>query len=131
MSESDKVKIQPLYLVKIISGLLVLIALVLIAQSIPFVNDTLIHHALIATLILLAAGLIPFIRFFYRNSDELQKLLHQNSCVTSLSVVISTSFIIGILQSSNVIPLFNQFWTAGLSICVWGLFLMLSDRNFK
>jgi hypothetical protein len=131
MSESTKIKIEPLYLLKVISGLIVLIALVVIAQSIPFVNDKFIHDAIIIILVLIALIFIPFIRFFYKHSDELQKLLHQNACVTSLSLVISISFIVGILQSSNIIPLFSQFWTMGLSICVWGLFLMLSDRNFK
>jgi hypothetical protein len=131
MSEGKKIKIELFYLLKIISGLVLLAALIVIAQGIQFMSDGLIHDAIMVVLVLIALGFIPFIRFFYKRADELQKLLHQNSCVTSLSFVISISFVTGVLQSSNVIPLFSQFWTMGLSICVWGLFLMLSDRNFK
>jgi len=125
------IKIDPLYLLKIVTGLALLGILIAIANSAPLIDNPALQQLLLAGLVLLSIGIIPFVKYFYKRADELQQLLHQYACVTSLSVVITISCVIGTLQASNIIPLFNQFWTMGLSIGVWGLFLMLSDRSYK
>lgn len=131
MNDATEIKIDPLYLLKIVTGLALLGILIAIANSAPLIENSALQQLLLAGLVLFSIGIIPFVKYFYKRADELQKLLHQHACVTSLSVVITVSCVIGILQASNLIPLFNQFWTMGLNIGVWGLFLMLSDRSFK
>src|SRR5437868_15297262 len=120
MNDATEIKIDPLYLLKIVTGLALLGILIAIAISAPLIENSALQQLLLAGLVLFSIGIIPFVKYFYKRADELQKLLHQHACVTSLSVVITVSCVIGILQASNLIPLFNQFWTMGLNIGVWG-----------
>jgi len=67
----------------------------------------------------------------YLKMDELQKKLHEYASVMVLSLVISIAGIIGVLQVSEVIPLFNQFWFLAIGIALWGVALVFSDRFYK
>lgn len=78
-----------------------------------------------------ALGLRPIIRMVYRRMDELQRVLHQQASMNTLSILASDCCLIGILQANQVIPLFNQFWSLGLIIVLWGINLMLADRSYR
>lgn len=132
MNEKPASLLQPRYLLKIILGLLILIGLVAAAHELSLSRvSTLTRYLLLGGLILVSAAIVPFVRRVYSKMDELQKVLHQNACVASLTILAATSCIIGILQANDVIPAFNQFWTLGMIICLWAINLMLADRQYK
>lgn len=132
MNKKRITSLQPMYLLKIILGLLILAGVVM-AAFYPGVSglSPFIRNVAIGGLVVVSAAIIPFVRRIYTNMDELQKVLHQNACVASLTVIAAVSAIIGILQANNLIPIYNQFWTLGLVIGLWAINLMRADRHYK
>lgn len=131
-NEAQLVFPSPVYLLKVLSGLAILAMVGLTAFWLPVSGATeLQQQFVLSILMILAIGMIPLVKLIYRRMDELQKLLHKNASMISLSIVSSVSCLIGILQASNIIPLFNQFWTLGVVVVVWGINLMLADHRFK
>ena len=131
MSEKSITKIDPIYLFKIIFGLILVGMIIIVANLVQFIHMEFPRQLIITVLVLAALGLIPFIKLIYARMDELQKILHQIASVNSMSIIISVSGIIGILQASKIIQLFNQLWTLVFIIAIWGINLMLSDKHFK
>jgi len=132
MDEKQIPYVQPLYLLKILLGLLALGSLVISAQAAGFPDFTERQRwFLFAALIVVALAIAPFVRFIFRRMDELQQLLHQKACANSLALIVSISAVTGILQESGLIPMFSQFWTLGGVVAIWGIQLMLADRTYK
>lgn len=132
---NDETPIAPLqatYLLKVLMGLLAVCLVILAAIWLPLSGASLVQQRwLVAALAVLALALAPAVQWVYRRSDELQRLQHQHACVSSLAVAASVSGLAGILQANQLIPLFNQFWTLGLLLALWGVQLMRADRRFK
>ncbi|SMB91871.1 hypothetical protein [Deinococcus hopiensis] len=132
MNDSPAAHPHPAYLLKVLLGLSILGGLVLAAQATDLLGLPALQQRLLLTpLVILAVALVPFTRFIYRRTDELEQILHQNACVNSLAVIASASAVLGILQAGHLIPAFSQFWTLGLVIGTWGVQLMLTDRRYK
>lgn len=130
--ETPIASLQPIYLLKVLMGLLAVCGVILAAIWLPLSGASLAQQRwLVAALAVLALALVPAVQWFYRRSDELQRLQHQHACVSSLAVAASVSGLTGILQANQLIPLFNQFWTLGLLLALWGFQLMRADRRFK
>lgn len=123
---------QAIYLLKILAGLAVLAMVVVTALWFPLsgASPDQLRWGL-GLLLVLAVALIPLVRLVYHRMDELQKLLHKKASMSSLSLLVSMSCAIGILQASRLVPLFNQFWTLGFIVMVWGVNLMLANRRFQ
>jgi hypothetical protein len=125
-------QLQPLYLFKVLLGLTFLSTLIFTALLLPQARLSPTQHQLgLGILLILALALIPYVQAVYRRRDELQQLLHMRASMQTLALLTTVSCLLGILQASDIIPLFNQFWTLGLLIAVWGLNLMLADRHYK
>ncbi len=123
---------QSLYILKVIAGLLTLALLVAAASWLPLSGWSSWQNCLaLAALLLLSLMLIPVSVRLYRRSDELQRLQHQEASVQALSTLACLCTVLGILQASEVLPLFNQFWTLGLLVAVRGFQLMASDRRYR
>lgn len=130
--ETPIAPLQAIYLLKVLAGLIAVCMVILAAFWLPLSGTSLAQQRwLIAVLAVLTLALVPAVHWVYRRSDELQRLQHQHACVSSLAVVASVSGLIGILQANQLIPLFNQFWTLGLLLALWGVGLMRADRRFK
>ena len=123
---------QPVYLLKIISGLIVIAGLIAAAFGLsvsglpPFARNL-----WLGALLLVAAAIVPLVGRVYRKMDEMQKHQHQNACVASLPLIAAVSAILGMLQFNGLLPAFNQFWMFGLVVGVWAINLMLADRRFR
>lgn len=123
---------QSLYVSKIIAGLLTISLVVYCAYGLPTLElATTQRNAAIATLIGLALALIPAVSWVYRRRDELQRLQHQQASVSTVAVLASVAAVVGILQANQWVPMFNQFWTLGLLLVIWGAQLMWADRRFR
>lgn len=123
--------IHPLYILKVLAALLVIGLGILAAFWFADSGASLAQHQVsIAVLVALALALVPGVRWIYLRRDELQRLHHQQACVTSMAILASACALLGILQANQLLPLFNQFWTFGLLIAVWGVQLMLADRRY-
>ncbi len=123
---------QPIYFLKVLTGLAVTAMVIIAAFWLPLSDASHIQQRLgLAALLLFAVALIPVVHLIYHRMDEMQKLLHQKASMISLVILASASCAIGILQASQLAPLFNQFWILGLIVVVWGINLMLADRRFK
>ncbi len=123
---------QPLYLLKVLTGLAVLAMVVFAAYWLPISGASPAKQQWgVGLLLLVAVALAPIMRRVYQRMDELHKLLHKRASMASLSFLTSVSCLVGILQANHLIPLFNQFWTLGLVAAVWGVNLMLADRRFR
>lgn len=132
MREKYSPLLQPVYLIRIILGLIVGAGLIMAACGLSWLEmSSFTRNVLLGTLLIVAAAIVPFVRRVYLKMDELQKLQHQNACVASLPIVAATSVIIGILQVNDLIPALNQFWTLGMVVGVWAINLMLADRCYK
>lgn len=123
---------QPIYLLKVLTGLAVLAMVILAALWLPDSGVSPVQQRTgLAVLLLSAIALVPVVQLIYHRMDELQKLLHQKASMISLAMLASGSCLVGILQASELAPLFNQFWTLGFVVVVWGINLMLADRRLK
>ncbi|MFA5826720.1 MAG: hypothetical protein WC825_12230 [Gallionellaceae bacterium] len=132
MNEKRISPLQPMYLFKIVLGVIVLAGLIVAANILSWLSlSPVTRHLLLGGLIIVSAAIVPFVSYAYGKMDELQKVLHQNACVASLPIVAATLVIVGILQVNDVIPALNQFWTLGMVVGVWAINLMLADRRYK
>ncbi|MBI3478980.1 MAG: hypothetical protein HY016_01265 [Nitrosomonadales bacterium] len=130
----EKISVPPIliYVSRIIIGLIVLCLLAAAASELDLSDlSPLARMPLLGFLIATAIGIVPFARRVYRRMDELQKVLHQNACVSGLPIVAAASAAIGMLQLNGLLPEFNQFLTLGLIVCVWSFNLMRTDRQYK
>jgi len=84
---------------------------------------------------LLAIGtftlILPVSYLIYSKMDELQKKLHEHASLATLTLVIVAMGITGVLQSNDIIPLFNQVWVLIAGILIWAIALVFSDRFYK
>lgn len=121
-----------IYLFKVLTGLAIVAGLVAAALWLPLsaASPTQQRWGL-GALLLAALLLIPTVQGLYRRRDELQQRLHQRASVASLSMLAGACCLLGILQAQQIVPLFNQFWTFGLMVALWGINLMLADRRFR
>ncbi|PUA27029.1 MAG: hypothetical protein B0W54_19550 [Cellvibrio sp. 79] len=131
MNDTSREKLDVVYLARIIIGLVVLLAAVAVALSLPFISHSISRYSVLIILAIFAFSLIPAIRFFYRRMDEMQKLIHQSSSTMTLAFLAFAAFVVGVLQSAEIIPRFNEFWSFGVIVVVWGINLMLSDKHYK
>jgi len=123
--------IHPLYVLQVLAALLAVGLGILAAFWLAHAGASWAQQqAAIAVLVALALALVPGLRWVYLRRDELQRLHHQQACVTSMAILASACAVLGILQANQLLPLFNQFWTFGLLIAVWGVQLMLADRRY-
>lgn len=123
---------QPAYILKVLAGLLALGLIGFCALWLPVSGASPEQHAVgVAILIIVAMGLMPAIAWVLSQRDELQRLHHQQASVGTLAVLASAFTVIGILQTNQWLPLFNQFWTMGLLLATWGIRLMWADRSFR
>lgn len=123
---------HPLYLVKVVTGLAILAAIVLTAFWLPEAELPPRQERLLLTLLLLlAVSLLPVVHLIYQRMDELQKLMHKRASMNALVIAAASTLIAGILQINQLIPLFNQFWNFAFIVAVWGLSLMLGDRRYR
>lgn len=132
MDEKYISPLQPAYLLKIVIGLIVVASVIAAACGLSaFGLSPFMRNVLLGALLIIAAAIVPFVRHVYLKMDELQKLQHQNACVSTLPVIAAVSAMLGILQVNDVIPAFNQFWVLGMVIGVWAINLMLADRHYR
>lgn len=124
--------LQLVYLAKVLAGLSLLAALVLLALWLPLepVSETARQVATVL-LSLAALGLVPGVRWVYRRCDEMLQLQHQRASMHGLSWGVAACALCGVLQAAGWLPLFNQFWTLGLLIAVWALQLVWADAQHK
>lgn len=132
MNEKYISPLQPVYLFKIVLGLIVVMGLIVAACGLSLLDlSPFMRNILLGMLLIAAAAVVPFVSRVYHKMDELQKLQHQNACVASLPIIAAVSAMLGILQVNGVIPAFNQFWWLGMVVGVWAVNLMLADRHFR
>ena len=67
----------------------------------------------------------------YARLGELEQTLHRNASALALGILAIVSAVLGILQSSELIPVFNQFGFFAAIAAIWGLCLMIADRRIK
>lgn len=131
MNEKYSAPPQPVYVLKIILGLMVVVGLFAAAHALELSGfSPLARHVLLGALLMVAAAIVPFVKRIYNRRDELQKLQHQAACVATLPIIAAASAIAGILQLNDLIPALNQFWLFGLVLGVWSINLMLADRPY-
>lgn len=131
MNDTSREKLDFVYIARIIIGLVVLLAAVAAALSLPLISHNISRYSVLIILSVFALSLIPVIRHFYSRMDELQKLIHQSSSTMTLAFLAFAAFVAGVLQSAEIIPQFNAFWFFGAIVIVWGINLMLSDKHYK
>ncbi len=123
---------QSLYISKIIAGLLAISLLIYCAYGLPTLELAATQrNAAMVALVGLALALVPAVSRIYRRRDELQRLQHQQASVSTVAVLAAASAVVGILQANQWMPMFNQFWTLGLLLAIWGVQLMWADRRFR
>ena len=121
-----------LYISKVLAGLFTIGLVMYCAYGLSVWNlAPAQRNTAMAALIALALALIPAVSWVYRRRDELQRLQHQQASVHTVAVLASVSAVVGILQANQLISNFNQFWTLGLLLAVWGVQLMWADRRFR
>ena len=130
-NDTSREKLDIVYLGRIVVGLFILLAAIAAALSLPFLSHGIGRYSALIILAIFALSLIPVIRYFYSRMDELQKLIHQSSCAMTLAFLAFSAFVAGVLQSAEIIPQFNAFWFFGAIVVVWGINLMLSDKQYK
>ncbi len=132
MHEKYLSPLQPVYLLKIIFGLMVVAGLIAAAYGLSVSGlPPFMRNVWLGALLLAAMAIVPFVGRVCRKMDELQKHQHQNACVASLPLIAAVSAMLGMLQFNEWLPAFNQFWTLGLVGGVWAINLMLADRRFR
>ena len=123
---------QIAYLAKIIVGLLIVISACAIALSLPELN---LSNGLaligVSVLIIFFIAVFPMVYLIYGKMDELQKRLHEHASVLTVTLLVSISGILGVLQSNEIIPLFNQFGTMAITIAIWSIALSFIDQFYK
>lgn len=130
--EETPAALQLAYLAKVLAGLSLLAALVLLAFWLPQ-DDVAPATRQVGTvlLVLAALALVPAVRWAYRRSDEMLQLQHQRASMHGLAWGVAACALCGVLQAAGWLPLFNQFWMLGLLIGVWALHLVWADAQHK
>lgn len=130
--EHPPAAIQPVYVLKLLAGLLALGLLGLCALWLPVSGASTMQQSVgVAVLVTLAVALVPAISWAVSRRDELQRLQHQQASASTIAFLASAFAIVGILQANQWLPMFNQFWTLGLLVAVWGTRLLWADRRFR
>ena len=120
--------LDPGYLLKVITGVLFLIGLT--AATLMLDASPAVFTLYSGLLMAIYLGMIPLIRFIYKSRDELLRLIHQRACVSSVSQVVALAGVVGVLQATGTLPLFNQAWWVPVLVVFWALNLMLADRQY-
>jgi tellurite resistance protein TehA-like permease len=81
--------------------------------------------------LLVMLALAPWVFHVYKGMDELHRHLHQAASAISLPLLASVIGAVGVLQARGYLPLFNQFWSLGGLLVLWGIALMQSDRRLR
>jgi hypothetical protein len=124
--------LQLAYLAKVLAGLSLLAALVLLALWLPQQPVSQGTRQVVTGLLGLAAlGLVPAVRWAYRRCDEMLQRQHQHASMHGLVWGVAACALCGVLQAAGWLPLLNQFWMLGLLIAVWALHLVRADAQHK
>lgn len=122
---------SPIYLLKVFLGLATIGSMIGLALWLPDSGLSSGQRCTaVVALVAMSIGLMPAIRWIYLQRDELERLQHQQACTASVAITASASALVGVLQSNQLLPNFNQFWTLGLLIAVWGVWLSLASRRY-
>ncbi len=120
---------QITYIVKILGGLILIGSAVLITLiTLPIQLPQWLMQILSIGIFI---SICPGSYLIYSKMDELEKKLHNHACIATLTILIPAMGVIGVLQASNIIPLFNQVWVLVIGIIIWGISLVFSDRFYK
>ncbi len=131
MNEGRKPGIQPLYIVKVVGGLLALAGFAATSTLVRWQDlSPAIRLGGISALLLLAISIVPLVQTAYWRQDELHRTMHQMASTSALLWAAAISAAIGALQAAGLLATFSQFWTLGAIVCLWGLRLMLADRRY-
>jgi len=99
--------IQFSYLVKVMTGLLSVIAVCFIALALPSfdLSKGPLAIVIISLCVLFLIGLFPIFYKINRKMDELQKILHEHASVFAMTLFVSLSIMIGVsrILASNTI----------------------------
>lgn len=129
MNEETAGRLQPQYLVKVLFGLGLLAAAVMVAQLLPLLALTpATRWFAIGLLVVAMLALIAFASRQSQRVDELHLAIHRKASMHSLPWLAAVCGVIGVLQANDLLPPLNQFSTLGLLIVIWGVHLMLADR---
>ncbi len=124
-----KQKIELRYIMKILTGIFVLSAAIIMTFFSSSIN---LEHWLLVGLPIAIFGILPlFTYFIYSKMDELQQKLHNNACATSFPLLTSLVAVIGVLQANDILPLFNLVWVFIGFIAIWSLLLVFNDYIYK
>jgi cation transport ATPase len=130
--DENPAAVQLRYLAKLLAGLAVigsLVALALWLSQQPMEAST--QRFATAVLLLLALGLVPWVRWVYRQRDEMLQRQHQRSSMHALVSCAAVCAAVGVLQAADWLPLFSQFWTLGGLIGTWAVHLVWADSQDK
>lgn len=120
------------YLAKVLAGLALVAAVVLLALWLPQQTmEPATRRIATGALVLLALGFVPWVGWVYRRRDEMLQGQHQRASMHSLAWCAAASGVVGVLQAAEWLPLFSQFWTLGLLIVVWALQLVWANFQNK
>ena len=115
-----------------VTGLLLVISACAVAFLVPKFNfSDGLTWGVVGMLILFFIVLFPVVFLIYRKMDELQKRLHEHASVFTITLLVSISGALGVLQANQIIPLFNQVWTLAIAIIIWATALSLFDKFYK
>ncbi|MDZ7939217.1 MAG: hypothetical protein U5M53_13475 [Rhodoferax sp.] len=130
--EETPAALQLAYLAKVLAGLSLLAALVLLAFLLPR-DDVAPATRQVGTVLLVLAvlALVPAVHWAYRRCDEMLQLQHQRASMHGLAWGLAACALCGVLQAAGWLPLFNQFWMLGLLIAAWALHLVWADVQHK
>ncbi len=129
MHEHHVTSRQMRYMIKVLFGLALLALELLIALGLPYAAmGATTRQVAIVTLALIMLMQVQLVHWLYGRADELRQLIHRQACTRSLPWLAVGCGVAGLLQANGVIPIFNQFWTLGVLVALWGLQLMLADR---
>lgn len=129
MIETPDPRLQTRYLARIVLGLALIASLALaaawLAQA-PVANA--VRLPALALLALAMLAIAPLAKTLSERVDEMQLSLHRIASTRSLGWLAGACGAVGVLQLNDLLPAFNQLWTLGAVIALWGLQLMLADR---
>ncbi len=129
MLEENAARVQLRYLSKVLLGLGLLGLELLIALGLPeAAMGATARQGVIAVLVLSMGLQLQWARWLYGRADELRQAIHRQASANTLPWLAAASGVAGVLQANGVIPVYNEFWTLGLLLALWGVQLMWADR---
>jgi len=129
--ENDRMA-SVIYLVKVLTGLLILVGIVGTAVMLPqWEVSEAVRRMLIGVSVAAFAVLAGVVYRVYKKVDEFQKRLHDHASVLTIALVIALLGMAGVLQANGMVPLFNLFWVMGAVIAIWGVALASYDKRYK